>query len=153
MLCVILCLGWLLCCGAWRQASKRVRHSRQKIEEVKKRRREKREKGEVNMDVEKAAADKRDVTVKAEKLKEKDGMESAATPIEKDLRWARAKSWLDKLVWRPRMKMEKDVEQDAMEMKETQMGVRFDSDTEVDDPVVSVEEESRPGAQQLWSPI
>ena len=105
------------------------------------------------MDVEKAAADKRDVTVKAAKLKEKDGMKSAATPIEKGSRWAWAKSWFNKLVWRPRVKMEKDVEQDAMKMKETQMGVRINSDTEVDDPVASIEEESRPGSQQLWSPI
>ena len=152
LLCMILCLGWLLCCSAWRQVTKGVRRSRQKIEEVK-RRKPAREKRQANFVVEKAAADKRDVTIKAEKLKQKAGMGSVMTPIEEGSRWPRAKSWVGWLAGRPRTKMEKDVKQDAMEMKENPRRVRIDSDTEVDDPVVAVEEESGPGSQQPWSPI
>lgn len=158
---LLLCLGWLLCGGACKQASKGVRLSRRKIEEVKRGKleevkrgkREKREKKQAELDVGKAGADKRDVTSKAKKLRQKNGMESVKTPIEKDSRCARAKSWLGRLVWRPRMKMEKDLEQDVMEMKETQKRVRTDSDTEIDDPVVAVEEETGPGSRQPWSPI
>lgn len=153
LLCVVLCLGWLLCCGACRQASKGIRRSRQQIVEVKKRRRERRDQRQVEADIERAAADKRDDATKAEKLKQKDGMERVTTPTEKDSRWVRVKSWFGGLVWRPRMNTGKDLEQDGMEMKKKQKTVQIDSETEVDEPVVVVQEGPGGGSMQTWSPI
>lgn len=149
----VLCLGWLLCCCAFRQASKGIRRSRQKIVEIKKRRRERRDQRQVEADIERAAPDKRDDATKTGKLRQKDGMEGETTPIEKDSRWARVKSWFGGLVWRPRMKPEKDLEQDGMEMKETQKTIQIDSDAEDDETVVVVQEGPGGGSVQTWSPI
>lgn len=89
------------------QTSKGIRRGRQKIEEVKKLTGERREQKKADLDVEKAAAERCDEAAKAKKLEQKYGMASVMTLVEKDSRWTRAKSWVGRLVWRPKLETEK----------------------------------------------
>lgn len=152
LLCVLLCLGWLLLCGALRHVSKGVKWYRQKVEGVKKRRRERREQMQADLDVERAAANKHNETIKATELEQKDEVNSVTAPVEKDSRWVKIKSWFGGLVWRLSSNTE-DLEQDGMEMKEAQKKVQVDSNTEDDEPVIVVQEGLGVRSVQTWSPI
>ena len=115
-----------------------------------KRRREGREQRQADLDVKRAARDKLNETIKAPELEQKVEVQRVTTPLEKDSTWVKVKSWFGRLVWRPRTKTAKDLEQGGMRRKETQKTAQMDSDTEFDEPTVVVQE--GPGLQ-TWSPI